>query len=125
MADHTPVDQADRDRVRAERDRTLFVEAGAGSGKTRALVDRVEALVIDDAIPLETIAAITFTEKAAAELRDRIRQRFEAHVAHPAHPTAADAARVALHQLDSAPIGTLHSFAQRILTEHPDRKSVV
>ena len=119
VADHSPVDQADRDRIRADRDRTLFVEAGAGSGKTRALVDRVEALVIDDAIPLENIAAITFTEKAAAELRDRIRQRFEAHVASPAHPTAADAARVALHQLDGAPIGTLHSFAQRILTEHP------
>ena len=119
MADHSTVDQAARDRIRNERDRTLFVEAGAGSGKTRALVDRVEALVIDDAIPLENIAAITFTEKAAAELRDRVRQRFETHVADPAQPAVADTARVALNQLDGAPIGTLHSFAQRILTEHP------
>ncbi len=119
MTDRTPIDQAARDRIRGERDRTLFVEAGAGSGKTRALVDRVEALVIDDAIPLENIAAITFTEKAAAELRDRVRQRFEACVADPPQSGAADAARAALQQLDGAPIGTLHSFAQRLLGEHP------
>ena len=122
MADPTerlPVDQAARDRIRGERDRTLFVEAGAGSGKTRALVDRVEALVSDDGVPLENIAAITFTEKAAAELRDRVRQRFEQLVAHAPHPDAAERARTALQQLDGAPIGTLHSFAQRILAEHP------
>ena len=119
MAERLPVDQSARDRIRDDRDRTLFVEAGAGSGKTRALVDRVEALVIDDAVPLENIAAITFTEKAAAELRDRVRQRFETCVADPPRPEAADAARAALQQLDGAPIGTLHSFAQRILGEHP------
>ena len=119
MAEQPPADQAARDRVRSERDRTLFVEAGAGSGKTRALVDRVEALVLDDGVPLERIAAITFTEKAAAELRDRIRQRFEAVIADPAVPAATDAARHALQQLDAAAIGTLHSFAQRILGEHP------
>ncbi|MEM9203909.1 MAG: UvrD-helicase domain-containing protein [Actinomycetota bacterium] len=127
MADHRPedtadqrmpVDQAHRDRIRGVRDVNQFVEAGAGSGKTRALVDRVEALVLDDAIPLEAIAAITFTEKAAAELRDRIRQRFES-AARGGDERRAAMARGALLQLDGAAIGTLHSFAQRILGEHP------
>ena len=78
VPERLPVDQSHRDRIVKVRDTNQFVEAGAGSGKTRALVDRVEALVLDDAIPLEQIAAITFTEKAASELRDRVRQRFEA-----------------------------------------------
>ena len=73
VPERLPVDQSHRDRIVKVRDTNQFVEAGAGSGKTRALVDRVEALVLDDAIPLEQIAAITFTEKAAAELRDRVR----------------------------------------------------
>jgi len=119
VADALPADQAARDRIRSDRDRNLFVEAGAGSGKTRALVDRVEALVLDDGVPLEHIAAITFTEKAAAELRDRIRQRFEAVIADLAGTGVTEAARSALQQLDGAAIGTLHSFAQRILGEHP------
>ena len=106
-----PADEAQRRRTRCERAVNLFVEAGAGTGKTRALVDRVEALVLEDGVAMETIAMITFTEKAAAELRDRIRQRFEASD----NPRAL----TALQQLDSAAVGTLHSFAQRILTEHP------
>ena len=122
VAERLPVDQAHRDRIVGVRDTNQFVEAGAGSGKTRALVDRVEALVLDDAIPLEQIAAITFTEKAAAELRDRVRQRFEA-TAHDGaaddDPQRRDRAAEALLQLDGAAIGTLHSFAQRLLGEHP------
>ena len=117
MADRLPIDQSHRDRIVGVRDANQFVEAGAGSGKTRALVDRVEALVLDDGIPLEEIAAITFTEKAAAELRDRVRQRFES-VDHD-DPQRRSRAADALLQLDAAAIGTLHAFAQRILGEHP------
>ena len=65
------VDDAARARLRDELDTTLFVEAGAGSGKTRSLVDRVLALV-RSGVEMRAIAAITFTEKAATELRDRI-----------------------------------------------------
>ena len=62
MAEMLPVDEDQRRMVRERRDLTLFVEAGAGSGKTRALVDRIEALVLDDGVPMDSIAAITFTE---------------------------------------------------------------
>jgi len=104
-------DQAARERIDGALDETLFVEAGAGSGKTTKLVDRVRALV-DAGVPLRHVAAITFTEKAAAELRARLRAAFEAR--------AGDArSREALAQLDGAAIGTLHAFAQRLLSERP------
>ncbi len=113
-ADDDPPDQTARDRIRDEVDLTLFVEAGAGSGKTSELVERIMSL-IRDGMELQHIAAITFTEKAAAELRQRVRERLlKVLAADPGDPI-----RVALHQLDSSAIGTLHSFAQRILFEHP------
>ncbi|MDG2028228.1 MAG: UvrD-helicase domain-containing protein [Acidimicrobiales bacterium] len=117
-----PADEAQRERIRSDRSATLFVEAGAGSGKTRALVNRVEALVLEDRIGMESIAAITFTEKAAAELRDRIRQRFETAARTVGEADDAERhalATAALAELDGAAVGTLHSFAQRILNEHP------
>ena len=110
------LDQAARDRIGSDLDSTLFVEAGAGSGKTRALVDRVVAL-IGSGMAMENIAAITFTEKAAAELRDRIRGRLQS--IDTRNDLGEERAEAALHQLDGAAVGTLHSFAQRILSEHP------
>ena len=110
------VDQAARDRIASDLDNTLFVEAGAGSGKTRALVDRVVAL-IGSGVAMENIAAITFTEKAAAELRDRIRERLRGDETRQS--LGEERAETALSQLDGAAVGTLHSFAQRILSEHP------
>jgi ATP-dependent helicase/nuclease subunit A len=94
-------------------DRTLFVEAGAGSGKTSCLVDRFIALV-ESGVPADRIAAITFTIKAANELVERIR----AGLAKRTREGSA-LCRVGLSLLDRAAICTVHSFAQRILTEHP------
>lgn len=108
-----------RRRITDHLDETLFVEAGAGSGKTKSLVDRVVALALSG-IPLREVAAVTFTEKAAAELRDRLRVAFESRrAAAPPGSTDAGRATEALDDLDTAAIGTLHSFAQRILAEHP------
>lgn len=116
-------DQGARDAISARTDATLFVDAGAGSGKTTKLVDRLLAVVDGTPgvapVPLATVAAITFTEKAGAELRERLRRELERRLAaEPEAPTAA-ARRAALDDLDGAAIGTLHSFAQRILGEHP------
>ena len=109
FADTLPVDHDVRERVRTDLDRNLFVEAGAGTGKTRVLVDRVVRLV-----------AITFTEAAAAELRDRIRSELEKAAAD--HLLLDDEQRrcaIARANIDRATITTLHGFAQRILAEHP------
>lgn len=117
-----PPDAAARAQITGQLDRTLFVDAGAGSGKTRSLVDRVVNVVLhpDSAVPLRHVAAVTFTEKAGAELRDRLRVEFEAAQAGAdSGPERSSRAAEALDDLDAAAIGTLHSFAGRILGEHP------
>ena len=106
------VDAAARASVAAELNRTLFVNAGAGTGKTHSLVSRVAAM-IQSGIPLSEIAVVTFTERAGEELRQRLRKRLsESPSLDEGHAVAA------LHQLDGAAIGTLHAFARRILAEH-------
>ena len=120
MTARVAADAAARASIRSDLSATLFVEAGAGSGKTTTLVDRVVALVLaPDGAPLHRIAAVTFTEKAAAELRDRVRGRLEEIVRTLGAGPDVARAQEALEDLDSAAIGTLHSFARRTLTEHP------
>ena len=99
-------------------DENLFVEAGAGSGKTQALVERVIALV-GGGLALRHIVAITFTERAAAELRMRVRQELEGRLASATSTEQRERWGTALGEMDGAAIGTLHAFAQRLLTEHP------
>ncbi len=114
-----PADQHERDRIVTRTDETLFVEAGAGTGKTRALTGRVvELLTGPTAVPISAIAAITFTDKAAAELRNRIRAALNQLLADGSPEQVAERARLALAGLDSAAISTLHGFARRILSEH-------
>jgi ATP-dependent helicase/nuclease subunit A len=110
-AQAAPPDHDARERIRTDVSTTLFVEAGAGAGKTTALVRRILTLV-DARVPIDAIAAITFTEKAAAELRHRVRQRL-------AEEPVSALRQAALDGLDHAPIGTLHAFARRILFEFP------
>ena len=108
-------DQDARQRIVTRLDETLFVDAGAGTGKTRLLVDRVAETVLAG-VPVASMAVVTFTGQAGAELRDRLRARFEEAAADPRYHVLAQRA---LDELDGAAIGTLHSFALRVLTEHP------
>lgn len=109
-------DEADRTRITTELDTTVFVEAGAGSGKTHALVGRISALV-GSGVDIGSIAAITFTEKAAGELRERLRKALENRAGLDA--SAASRRNTALDRLDAAPIGTIHAFAARLISEYP------
>src|SRR5690242_21877958 len=99
-------DRTERDRIARELDRNLFVEAGAGSGKTSELVTRVVALVTSGTAKLESIAAITFTEKAGAELRDRVRQELEGRAADAPELEVLGRCRGAVGQLDGVAHGT-------------------
>ncbi len=101
-----------RQRIRERLDGTLFVEAGAGTGKTRALVERVVALVLNGT-PIDRIVAITFTEKAAAELRERVRSALEQSA--PNDPTQTQRVRDALASLDRAELSTIHAFCLGVL----------
>jgi ATP-dependent exoDNAse (exonuclease V) beta subunit len=114
-----PTDQSARDDIATLLDQNLFVEAGAGTGKTTALIGRMVAMVLDRAMPIESIVAITFTERAASELRDRFRLSLEHVVRTEADGNRRDLAERALTDVDLAAISTLHGFARRILTEHP------
>src|ERR1035441_7998721 len=77
-------DQAVRDRVTHDHEILFAVDAGAGTGKTTPLVSRLFTLFLEKGAPLSRIAAITFTEKAAAELVQRLRSKLEeALAAHP------------------------------------------
>jgi len=113
-----PVDQATRDLVsRDGLGRTLFVEAGAGTGKTTQLVDRIANLVLHEGIRLVNIAAITFTEAAAAELQARIRVKFEQGAA-TSEGDERQRCLDAIADADLAAISTLHGFASRLLNEY-------
>ena len=107
MTDADRVGERARAAVRTAVDANLFVEAGAGTGKTAALVDRVVALVLAGR-PIERIAAITFTERAAAELKDRIRAALEQEP--PLVLSSPALVERALAGLDQAQISTIHAF---------------
>jgi ATP-dependent helicase/nuclease subunit A len=113
----TPPDQSARDRIRTDLAANLFIEAGAGAGKTTSLVGRIIGLV-DSGVEIGAIAAITFTEKAAAELRHRLRIDLVA-AGDAAESERAARFDAALDGLDHAPIGTLHAFARRLLNDYP------
>ena len=115
-----PQDNKERKRIATSLDETLFVEAGAGTGKTTSLVDRILELVGSGATTLDKIAAITFTEAAAAELRDRIRTKLEQAADDESLSSEnRDRSRQGVEQLDNAAIQTLHSFAAALLHERP------
>ncbi|MGD9935560.1 MAG: UvrD-helicase domain-containing protein, partial [Dehalococcoidia bacterium] len=111
-------DQDSRERIRTALNETIFVEAGAGSGKTREMVERILALV-SSGVPLTRIVAITFTNDAAAQLRERVREKLEEGTRGDGPDAAVALARQALHDIDTAPIHTIHGFARSILALHP------
>jgi ATP-dependent helicase/nuclease subunit A len=114
-----PEDDEARSAIASDLDSTVFAVAGAGSGKTRHLVDRVVHILSSGAATIGELAAITFTEAAAAELRDRIAEELDAVAAAGVDEPQARRAVDALDGLDSAAITTLHGFARRVLAEHP------
>ncbi len=115
------IDHDSRARIRDDLHRNLFVEAGAGTGKTRVLVDRVVRLVATGTVrEIGNLVAITFTEAAAAELRDRVRRALElAAIDHRLPADERARCGLARERLDTATITTLHGFAHRVLAEYP------
>jgi ATP-dependent helicase/nuclease subunit A len=101
-------DQEERRRAREDLDTTFLVEAAAGSGKTTLLLGRIVNLVRSGRARLAEIAAVTFTEKAAADLRVRLRGELARAGLHEA-----------LRELEIARIGTIHAFAAGLLRERP------
>src|SRR5262245_65359961 len=97
-------DEEARCRTIAELNTTFLVEAGAGTGKTGVLLQRLLALVRSGRSQLDRLAAITFTEKAAAELRVRLRGEIDAGLAGPLSEGARRNLREARGQLERAQV---------------------
>jgi ATP-dependent helicase/nuclease subunit A len=97
----------------ARRDGDLLLDAAAGSGKTSVLVERFVESVLNDGLDVSAILTITFTEKAAAEMRERIRRRLR-------ELGAVEAAR----QTEGASISTIHAFCARLLRTHALRAGI-
>jgi ATP-dependent helicase/nuclease subunit A len=97
----------------------MLVEAGAGSGKTTSLVERMLEHV-RTGTPVERLTAVTFTRKAANELRERFQVRLE-RALREVGDNASEALRYkqALHELDRSFLGTIHAFCARLLRERP------
>lgn len=115
-----PSDQPIRDRIRSRLRETQFVEAGAGTGKTTALVDRVVSLIVQGEAAVDRLAVITFTRAAASELRERVRGNLEAALRGPGL-SEEDRARLqsAVSEVDYATIQTIDGFALSLLREEP------
>jgi ATP-dependent helicase/nuclease subunit A len=113
-----------RQEIAQDLDVNLLVEAGAGSGKTTQLVNRMLALLETGTADIERIAAVTFTRKAAGELRERFqveveRRLAEARTAGRGDGLEAERLARALDNIDRAFVGTIHAFCARLLRERP------
>jgi len=115
----TPADNAARARIARGLDTTFLVEAGAGSGKTQSLVGRMVALLASGRSTIDTLAAVTFTRKAAAELRGRFQVGLERARTEEKDPAVRARLDAALQSLERSFIGTIHSFCARLLRERP------
>ena len=119
-----PADQAVRDRIRNDLETTLIIEAAAGTGKTTALVSRIVAVVASGRTELDKVVAVTFTEKAAGELKLRLRAEIERARHEDPHPQARVRLDRSLEKLEEARIGTIHSFCADLLRERPVEAAV-
>jgi ATP-dependent exoDNAse (exonuclease V) beta subunit len=113
------VDQDARDRIANDLDATLVVEAAAGTGKTTALVDRILSLLRSGKATLASLVAVTFTEKAAGEMKLRLRTEIEKARRDEHDATVKPRLDRALEQLEAARIGTIHAFCADLLRERP------
>ncbi len=112
-------DLAAREAIATELDICMLVEAGAGSGKTSSLVRRMLELVRTGTCPVEHIAAVTFTRKAAAELKERFQEDMEKALGNTPDPEKNRRLQQALLDINRCFIGTIHSFCASLLRERP------
>src|SRR6202795_1847847 len=126
-------DEQARRLIREELLTNILLEAGAGSGKTQMLAERMATGVAAGGYSIEYIAAVTFTRKAASELRGRFHLALEAELSKaralslvdgPAYSDRVARIETALSNLERFFGGTIHSFCARLLRERPVESGV-
>ncbi len=111
IADSRPAQQ---EAIMADED-LVVVSAGAGTGKTETLARRYAWLVTTGRAKFNQILTLTFTEKAALEMRERIRIRLQDWYKRLSSRSRFQHLSEAIDNLDEAPISTIHSFCMRII----------
>lgn len=119
MTARTPEDYATRKQLLEDLDGTFVVEAAAGTGKTTVLVGRIVAVVRTGRAKLSQIIAVTFTEKAAGEMKLRLRVALERERDCVQHADERGRLNAALEELEIARIGTIHGLCADFLREYP------
>ena len=109
-----------RERIRGSLDETMVVEAAAGTGKTSELVARLVAVLAEGRGTVQTVVAVTFTEKAAGELKLRLRAELERarQLADAGSARRANLDEAVAH-LEEARLSTIHGFCNDLLHERP------
>ncbi|MBD3232636.1 MAG: AAA family ATPase [candidate division Zixibacteria bacterium] len=117
-------DQTQRDMILTELDKNILVEAAAGTGKTTSMIGRMIALIKSgECKHVRTMAAVTFTRKAAAELRSRFQVELEKAIRETEGEEKENLIQ-ALDNIEQCFVGTIHSFCARILRERPVEANV-
>ncbi|MBR5642508.1 MAG: helicase-exonuclease AddAB subunit AddA [Firmicutes bacterium] len=105
-----------QEKAIAERKKSLLVSAAAGSGKTAVLVERVKRLLLDENVSLENMLIVTFTNAAAAEMKERIYKALNEQLARKDLPREqANRIRMQLGLVGRANISTFHRFALEVV----------
>jgi ATP-dependent exoDNAse (exonuclease V) beta subunit len=115
----TPSDEEARALIAGALDDTLVVEAAAGTGKTTALVRRIVRVIAEGRADVRGVVAVTFTEKAAGELKLRLRQRLEVERQETSDAGAVSRLSAAVQHLEEAHVSTIHGFCADLLRERP------
>lgn len=118
------VDHKERDAIRTALDKTFVVEAAAGTGKTSELVQRMIAVVAAGKTTIDRMVGVTFTEKAAGELKLRLRSELEKARSVEKDPATRNCLEQALAHLEEARLSTIHSFCADLLRERPVEASI-
>ncbi|THE13294.1 exonuclease V subunit beta [Bacillus timonensis] len=118
------VDQEARDKIVSVLHQNFLVEAGAGSGKTTSLVDRMVDLIYTGTAKMDEIVAITFTKKAADELKTRFLTVLEKKCKEETNLDVKILLEEALQNIEQSFIGTVHSFCARLLRERPVEEGI-
>ena len=112
-------DAAAREAIVRDLDVSMLIEASAGSGKTTSLAKRMVAMITSGRCTVDQMAAITFTRKAAAELRGKFQVELEKSISAATDPSIGDRLSKALAHLEQVFTGTVHAFCGRLLRERP------
>jgi ATP-dependent exoDNAse (exonuclease V) beta subunit len=113
------VDAEARELIRSALDETLAVEAAAGTGKTTVLVDRIVNALAQGKTTVDRLVAVTFTEKAAGELKLRLRARLDVERQRTDDDAVWRHLDAALANLEQAHVSTIHGFCADLLRERP------